>query len=75
MLAISRFIRVIIINRSMKIMFEQLPNVDRIMNLLKDIYLVRENDEFRLEEELYAKLIFIYRAPDIMIKYTKQKLD
>jgi hypothetical protein len=57
----------------MRIMFEQLPNVDRIMDLCIEIYLVRENDEFTLEEELFAKLLFIYRSPEIMIKYTKPK--
>ena len=71
MLTLSRFIRIIIINSSMRIMFEQLPNVDRIMDLCNEIYLVRENNEFMLEEELFAKLIFIYRSPETLIKYTK----
>lgn len=58
----------------MRIMYEQLPNVDRIMNLCLDIYLVRENDEFKIEEELFAKLIFLYRSPETLIKYTKPKV-
>ena len=59
----------------MRIMFEQLPNVDRIMNLCIEIYLVRENNEFLLEEELFAKLIFVYRSPECMIKFTKPKVE
>ena len=73
--ALSRFIRIIIVNSSMRIMFDQLPNVDRIMNLCLEIYLVRESKEFLLEEELYSKLIFIYRSPEVMIKYTKPKIS
>ena len=57
----------------MRIMFEQLPNVDRIMDLCIEIYLVRENDEYVLEEELFAKLLFLYRSPEMMIKYTRRK--
>jgi hypothetical protein len=54
-------------------MFEQLPDVNRIMDLCIEIYLVRENNEYLLEEELFAKLIFLYRSPEMMIKYTKSK--
>ena len=60
-------------NRSATIMIEELPNVDRILILCKDIYLARESMDFKLEEDLYAKLLFLYRTPDTLIKWTKQK--
>lgn len=71
MLALSRFIRIMVVNSSMRIMFDQLPNVDRILRLVRSVYMVRENKQFLLEEELYAKIIFLYRSPDTMIKYTR----
>uniref|UniRef100_A0A336KKX9 CSON012824 protein n=1 Tax=Culicoides sonorensis TaxID=179676 RepID=A0A336KKX9_CULSO len=54
-----------------RIMFEDLPNVDRILQLCYDIYLVREVREYALEEDLFAKLIFIYRSPETLIKVTR----
>jgi hypothetical protein len=34
--------------------------------------MVRENKKYLLEEELYAKILFLYRSPETMIKYTRK---
>ncbi|CAB3230721.1 unnamed protein product [Arctia plantaginis] len=56
-----------------KIMFDDLPNVDRVLQLCLDIYLVREALELALEEDLFAKLVFLYRSPETMIKWSRPK--
>lgn len=56
-------------------MFEDLPYVDRLLQLCLDIYLVRESHEFSLEEDLFAKLIFLYRSPETMIKWTRPRKE
>ncbi|KAH8294789.1 hypothetical protein KR018_002864, partial [Drosophila ironensis] len=71
----SRLIRTLIANNHRRIMFEDLPYVDRVLKLCNDIYLVRETQEFRLEEDLYGKLIFLYRSPETLIKWTRFKED
>lgn len=70
---VSRLIRSLIANNHRRLMFEDLPYVDRILQLCNDIYLVRETKEYRLEEDLYAKLLFLYRSPETLIKWTRYR--
>lgn len=56
---------------SFKIMFDDMPNVDRLLQLCLDIYLVRESGDLDLEEDLFAKLVFLYRSPETLIKWTR----
>ncbi|XP_074646694.1 piezo-type mechanosensitive ion channel component 1-like isoform X3 [Tubulanus polymorphus] len=58
--------------------YRQMPYVDRNLELCFNIYLARESKDLYLEEELYAKLLFLYRSPETMIaysKYPKEKED
>ncbi|XP_050309997.1 piezo-type mechanosensitive ion channel component isoform X2 [Anthonomus grandis grandis] len=72
-LVASRILRGLFAEQVAKIMFEDLPNVDRVLQLCLDVYLVREAKEFALEEDLFAKLIFLFRSPETMIKWTRPK--
>uniref|UniRef100_A0A673Y0V0 Piezo type mechanosensitive ion channel component 2 n=1 Tax=Salmo trutta TaxID=8032 RepID=A0A673Y0V0_SALTR len=72
-LVIGKFVREFFSGISHSIMFEELPVVDRILKLCTDIFLVRETGELELEEDLYAKLIFLYRSPETMIKWTRDQ--
>lgn len=69
---VSRWVRGLNSESSFKVIYTRMPNVDRVLQLCLDIYLVRESREFELEEDLYAKLIFLYRSPETLIKWTKQ---
>jgi hypothetical protein len=54
-------------------MFNELPSVKRLWRLLLDISLVREFNAFAIEEQLFAKLLFLYRSPSTLIRFTKPK--
>ena len=73
-LVIGRFTRFTFIERvSDRIMFYELPDVDLVLQLCLNIFLVREMKDYRLEEELFSKLIFLYRSPKAMIHYTAHR--
>ncbi|XP_034951283.1 piezo-type mechanosensitive ion channel component isoform X2 [Chelonus insularis] len=68
---VSQIIRRLVSDMASKIMFDDMPYVDRILRLCLDIYLVRESNELSLEEDLFAKLIFLYRSPETLIRWTR----
>lgn len=53
------------------IWLDDMPNIRRIYEIINDIYVVRELNEYRLEEDLFAKLLFIMRSRELAIKLTR----
>jgi len=70
---VGMMLRVMISNAVSKIMFEDLPSVDRILEMCHDIYVAREFKGFIMEEELYSELIELYRDPQALIEISKPK--
>ena len=71
-LVIGQFVRMNTTGLVAGIMWEELPCVNKVWRLCQDIYMCREGKEFELEEELVAKLTFLYRSPETMIKMTRR---
>lgn len=74
-LLIGRILRLSTTGLAERITYLELPYVDNILQLCLDVYLVREMHEFKLEEDLYAKLIFVYRSSETRIKWTRLPKD
>ncbi|XP_063977086.1 piezo-type mechanosensitive ion channel component isoform X4 [Diachasmimorpha longicaudata] len=70
-IVVSQIMRRAVSEMAPKIMFDDMPYVDRILRLCLDIYLVRESGDLSLEEDLFAKLIFLYRSPETLIRWTR----
>ncbi|KAK2175434.1 hypothetical protein NP493_733g01001 [Ridgeia piscesae] len=72
---VGKLVRMMTGDLSHSVIYTEMPYVGRIMRLCQDIYLVRENGDMALEEELFAKLIFLYRSPETLIKITRPKVE
>ncbi|XP_060075477.1 piezo-type mechanosensitive ion channel component 1-like [Ylistrum balloti] len=70
-LVIGRILRLSTTGLVELITYRELPYVDNILQLCLDLYLVREMREYRLEEDLYAKLLFVYRSSETRITWTQ----
>ena len=72
-LFIGTFIRDYFGNRQSKIMFDELPNVDYLWNLVCNILVVRSESLLDLESDLYDELIMIHRDPLLLIERTRDR--
>ncbi|XP_050529003.1 piezo-type mechanosensitive ion channel component-like [Daktulosphaira vitifoliae] len=54
-----------------KLIYTEMPYPDRILQLCQEIYLVRSFGEWEMEEDLYAMLIYLFKSPETLLKFTK----
>lgn len=73
-LLVGRLIRGMITNAPLDVIISEIPNPDYLLKICLDIYLVREAKDFVLEQDLFAKLIFLFRSPATLIKWTRYKV-
>ncbi|KAK0399372.1 hypothetical protein QR680_003011 [Steinernema hermaphroditum] len=71
---VGKFLRGFITNKPTDVIITEIPNADYLLKICLDIYLVREAKDFVLEQDLFAKLIFLFRSPATLIKWTKFKV-
>lgn len=77
-LVIGRFIRAYVASLPTQLLINEILYPEQLLELCKDIFLVRESKDFRLEEILVGKLFFIFRSPEMVVRLTeepKQKTD
>ncbi|CAD5227623.1 unnamed protein product [Bursaphelenchus xylophilus] len=70
----ARLLRSVISSEPTDVIIQEMPNPDYLLKICQDIYLVREARDFILEEDLFAKLIFLFRSPATLIKWTRSKV-
>ncbi|KJH44345.1 hypothetical protein DICVIV_09614 [Dictyocaulus viviparus] len=72
-IVVSRIVRSMFSTPPTSVMVSEIPNPDFLLKICLDIYLVREAKDFFLEQDLFAKLIFLFRSPSTLIEWTRQK--
>jgi hypothetical protein len=72
----ARVFRTVIVSSPLEVIVEEMPNPDHVLKIFLDIYLIREEARnFLLEQDLFARLLFLFRSPETLIKWTRQKYD
>ena len=71
----ASFIRGQLFGTTNTIMFDELPQVDALWNFLNDIYLLRIVREYKIEEEYFDRLIYVYRNPQLLLYWTRETSD
>jgi len=72
-LVVGKFMRMWTEDRAFHVMLDELPSPDYLLGLCKDIYISRERREWCLEEELFAKLLFLFRSPEMLIRMSHSR--
>lgn len=72
-IVVGRLIRTLFTHSPTDVMVTEIPNPDFLLKICLDIYLVREAKDFFLEQDLFAKLIFLFRSPATLIQWTRMK--
>jgi len=72
---VARLIRSMLASNPLDLIITEMPNPDYVLKICQDIYLVREARDFLLEEDLFAKLIFLFRSPQTLIKWSRYKVE
>lgn len=71
-LVIGRFVRSYIASLPSNLIINEILHPELLLELCKDIFLVRESKNFRLEEILVGKLFYIFRSPRMIVKLTEE---
>lgn len=71
--AVGRFLRIIFDRFSQRIMYEELPNVDKLVDICEGIFIAQLENDMVTEKRLYDLLIMVYRSPELMIRMTGYK--
>ncbi|CAJ0959030.1 unnamed protein product, partial [Mesorhabditis belari] len=72
-IVVGKVLRGLFTNQPLDVIIAEIPNPDHLLKICLDIYLVREAKDFVLEQDLFAKLIFLFRSPETLIKWTRYK--
>eukprot|EP00049_Salpingoeca_infusionum_P004507 m.80388 g.80388 ORF g.80388 m.80388 type:complete len:2509 (+) comp12598_c0_seq3:623-8149(+) len=73
-LVIGQLLRLWTANISHQIVFEKMPQVVTLQNVVEAIYLAREQRELPTEEEFFELLVALYRSPAALVAWSDTDL-
>jgi hypothetical protein len=72
--AIGRFLRLVFERDSQRVIYEDLPDTERLREILEGIYISQLKGNMKTEKRLYDWLMYVHRNPEQMLKMTGVKL-
>jgi hypothetical protein len=73
--AVGNFLRIIFDRYSERVIYEELPNTEKLFEICEGIFIAQLEGDMKTEKKLYDLLIMVYRSPELMIKMTGSKLE
>jgi len=70
---VGEVVRLSFTNTKLSIMYDDLMDTDDLMMFCEGIYIARHKQKLAKEEELYRRLIKIYRTPTMLVELAKRK--
>ena len=71
--AVGRFLRIIFDRYSARVIYEELPETQKLSEIIEGIFIAQLEGDLKNEKRLYDLLITVYRSPELMIKMTGVK--
>jgi hypothetical protein len=75
LLTIGRFVRLTFASLMVMIPFEDLHDVDDLVAFCESVYIARYTHRHYQEEQLYRRLVKVFRTPTLLVKLTRRKDD
>jgi len=72
--AVGNFLRIIFDRYSERVIYEELPNTEKLFEICEGIFIAQLEGDMKTEKRLYDLLIMVYRSPELMIKMTGTRL-
>ena len=69
-LAIGQIIKSLFHNIMMRVIYEEMPNCNQLIEFCDSIYMARKEKDLVKEKHLYELLVKIYRSPELLIQLT-----
>lgn len=64
---VGSFIRLVFDRYSEKVIYEDLPDTEKLREIIEGIYIAQLRGEIEKEKKLYELLVLIYRSPELML--------
>jgi len=73
--AAGNFLRIMFDRYSERVIYEELPNTERLFEICEGIFIAQLEGDMKTEKKLYDLLIMVYRSPELLIKMTGSRLN